>query len=149
MENRKELNLVVVNIVLLLLLMSLCVGCSKTVESDLNLKCEGKHISTFDSKKQKREELWKEFLSFKDKRRYSIERNDYLGDKCHIWTNELIECSVETDDESKVGEMSVRTYFLSKYVVNRVTGEVKVTIRLNEDEDYYTGICEKIDGKKL
>jgi len=151
MENRKELNLVVVNIVLLLLLMSLCVGCSKTVESDLNLKCEGKHIHMFtvNGEHKRTEDSWKGFISFKDKRRYSTEDNVYLSDKCEVWTSETIKCIYEKNEEETIDKQVFKTRHLSSYVVNRVTGEFNIHLDLNGDDDYYTGTCEKIEGKKF
>ena len=147
-KNRNELNLIVVNIVLLLLLLSICVGCSKSVESDLNLRCEGKHTSTFMSKVDFIKP-WIETLSFKDKKRYSIERSEYLSDKCQVWTSENIQCTVEKREEQEIGGVKISRDFLSSYTINRVTGDVKVTIKLNEDEDFYTGTCTKIEGKKF
>ena len=151
MENRKELNLIVLNIVLLLLLLSICVGCSKTVESDLNLKCEGKHIHTWieNDVNKRTEEPWKVDLIFKEKRRYSTEDNRFLTDECQVWTDETIKCIYEKNEESKVEDKTIKSNFLSSYVINRITGSITEIVRLNEDEDYHTGTCTKIEGKKF
>ena len=151
MEKRKGLNFGVINLVLLLLLVSLCVGCSKIVESDLNLKCEGTHTHsyTLNGVFKKTDEKWKESISFKDRRRYSIEDSRYLSEKCQIWTNENIQCVSEKNEEVKLQDQTIVSQFLSSYVVNRVTGEIKVRIELNDDKDYFTGICEKIEGMKF
>ena len=151
MENRKELNLSVINLVLLLLLVSLTLGCSKSVDSDLNLKCEGKNVHTymFKGELKRTEEPWTDNLSFKDKRRYSVDTSKHTSDKCQVWTDENIQCIVEKNEEEKVDNQTFKTNFLSSYVLNRVTGEIKITLRLNDDEDIFTGTCSKIEGKKF
>jgi hypothetical protein len=59
--------------VLVLLIFTIVIGCLKVEESHINLNCQGQHTSIFESKVEF-VKPWNETLSFKDKRRYSIER---------------------------------------------------------------------------
>jgi hypothetical protein len=74
-----------------------------------------------------------------------LKENEYLSDNCQTWTDEKIQCTYEKNQEINVGDLKVPSVFLSSYFINRVNGEIKVTIRLNEDDDIYTGTCTKID----
>jgi len=143
MGNRTEIttSLKVLSISLVLL----CVGCSKLTDSELNLKCQGKYIHTFneDGKQKRTEEPWVGFISFKDKRRYSIERKEYLSDKCQVWTDEEIKCLYEKDESKEF-----KYLFKSNYVINRITGQFYSEYDLNGDESYYTGSCEKLKVRR-
>ena len=156
MENRKELNFVVVNIVLLLLLVSVSVGCSKFLESDLNLKCEGKNVHTFlqDGKKTRNEFQHSINLTFKEKKEYLENEKRYVSEKCQVWSETNIQCYFEKISEEEKDNKKMRYTELTSFFINRVTGEINSTrsfSRNNDffDEDFFTGTCTKIEGKKF
>jgi len=127
---------------------------------NLNLMCKGTHkkVIYIHDKLQEKEDKWEQSLSFKDKRRFSIERNEFLDEPCQTWTKERVECSHEKED--KLSD-KILNNFKFDYLLNRITGEVNIELTmistlndsshkiLYRDSDYYIGICEKVEGKKF